>query len=164
MTTTRKRVWILGALLLLLLALPSSVFIVHQTEVGIVTRFGKPKADLAEPGLHFKLPWPVDHVLRLDRRLLAALVVAGCQAAPAASKAAARVGVQPPCRSPVPGALRDREPRRLQRIDLMLAIPFQLISILDVAVPPFRGGRACGRPASCRGRASRSARGPRSGR
>ncbi len=70
MTKTGKRIWIFGALLLALMALPSSVFVVHQTEFGIVTRFGKPKADLAEPGLHFKLPWPVDHVLRLDRRLL----------------------------------------------------------------------------------------------
>ncbi len=70
MTRTGKRVWFFGALLAVLLALPSSVFVVHQTEVGIVTRFGKPKADLAEPGLHFKLPWPVDHVLRLDQRLL----------------------------------------------------------------------------------------------
>lgn len=70
MTKTGKRLWIFGALLAVLLALPSSVFVVHETEVGIVTRFGKPKADLAEPGLHFKLPWPVDHVLRLDQRLL----------------------------------------------------------------------------------------------
>ena len=48
MTQTGKRLLILGALLSVLLALPSSVFVVHQTEVGIVTRFGKPKADFLE--------------------------------------------------------------------------------------------------------------------
>ena len=44
--------------------------LVHETGVGIFTRFGKPRHSLARPGLHLKLPWPVDSVLRLDRRLL----------------------------------------------------------------------------------------------
>lgn len=48
----------------------SILFTIHETEVGIVTRFGKPLAERAEPGLHWKLPWPIDAVVRLDRRLL----------------------------------------------------------------------------------------------
>ena len=65
------RWWLLAvAVLALLLVLPTCVFTVHETEVGIVTRFGKPRPSLAEPGLHFKLPWPVDSVIRLDQRVL----------------------------------------------------------------------------------------------
>lgn len=60
--------WI--AVLVAIALAPSSLFTIHQTEVGLVTRFGKPVGSLAEPGLHVKLPWPIDRVLRLDRRLL----------------------------------------------------------------------------------------------
>jgi membrane protease subunit HflC len=49
---------------------PTSFFTVHATETAVVTRFGRPLPELAGPGLHAKLPWPVDAVLRLDRRLL----------------------------------------------------------------------------------------------
>ncbi|MEM1204607.1 MAG: protease modulator HflC [Acidobacteriota bacterium] len=62
--------WLTAALLLAAVLAPSCWFTIHETEVGIVTRFGKPRGELAEPGLHLKLPWPVDRVLRLDRRLL----------------------------------------------------------------------------------------------
>ena len=65
-----RTILIIATLVAALFVLPSCMFIVHQSEVGIVTRFGKPRAELAEPGLHFKLPWPVDRALRVDRRLL----------------------------------------------------------------------------------------------
>jgi len=55
---------------LLLLLLPSMMFTIEETEVGIVTRFGRPLAGELDPGLHFKLPWPIDAVVRLDSRLL----------------------------------------------------------------------------------------------
>ena len=68
---TTNRWWFLaGAALVLLLVVPTCTFTVHETEVGIVTRFGKPRPELAQPGLHFKLPWPIDGVLRLDQRVL----------------------------------------------------------------------------------------------
>ncbi len=51
-------------------AFPSSVFSIHQTEVGIVTRFGRPIQGVAAPGLHVKAPWPIDRVVRVDARLL----------------------------------------------------------------------------------------------
>ena len=63
-------------LLLLLLVIaaifvvPAMSFTIRETEVGIVTRFGRPLDQLAEPGLHFKWPWPVDAVVRVDQRLL----------------------------------------------------------------------------------------------
>lgn len=67
--TVRRLVWV-SALMALCALIPSCFFTVHHTEVGIVTRFGKPQVALAEPGLHLKMPWPIDRVLRLDRRLL----------------------------------------------------------------------------------------------
>lgn len=50
--------------------LASSPFVVQETEATLVTRFGRPLPGLAGPGLHWKLPWPVDAAVRLDRRLL----------------------------------------------------------------------------------------------
>ncbi|MCG8456699.1 MAG: hypothetical protein MI919_10500, partial [Holophagales bacterium] len=70
MTKTARRLWLLGVPVAILAAAPSCLFTIHETEVGIVTRFGKPRGDLAEAGLHLKLPWPIDRVIRLDRRLL----------------------------------------------------------------------------------------------
>lgn len=65
------RWWLLAAIALALaLAAPTCLFTVHETEVGIVTRFGKPRPALAEPGLNFKLPWPIDSVMRFDQRML----------------------------------------------------------------------------------------------
>lgn len=63
--------WKLAIVVLVLVVLvPTCFFTVQQTEVGIVTRFGAPQAELAGPGLHAKLPWPIDAVVRVDQRLL----------------------------------------------------------------------------------------------
>ncbi len=70
MKLAARRLWLFAALLAVIAVAPSAVFTIEETEVGIVTRFGKPLADLAEPGLHLKMPWPIDRVLRLDQRLL----------------------------------------------------------------------------------------------
>jgi membrane protease subunit HflC len=71
MTKTNRR-WLLTltAAALVVLVVRSAAFTVREGEIGIVTRFGRPLAPPAAPGLHLKLPWPVDAVLRLDRRLL----------------------------------------------------------------------------------------------
>ncbi len=55
---------------LILLLVPSMFYTMDETEVGIVTRFGEPLPGEIAPGLHCKLPWPVDTVVRMDRRLL----------------------------------------------------------------------------------------------
>src|SRR3954462_451392 len=47
-------------------------FTVDQAEFAYVTQFGRPVATLdgeADAGLHVKLPWPVQSVQRLDRRM-----------------------------------------------------------------------------------------------
>ena len=73
MTRTRTLL-LLGLLAVALPLLASSLFTIHETEIGIVTRFGRPLQGLDEtglaPGLHAKMPWPIDRVVRLDRRLL----------------------------------------------------------------------------------------------
>src|SRR5437660_11245628 len=52
--------------------LPTSLFTVDQAEFAFVTQFGRPVAVLdgaVDAGLHAKLPWPLQTVQRLDRRV-----------------------------------------------------------------------------------------------
>lgn len=44
-------------------------FQVRQTEQAVVTSFGRPVRIITEPGLYFKLPWPLEAVTRVDVRL-----------------------------------------------------------------------------------------------
>src|SRR5581483_3597414 len=45
-----------------------AVFTVSETEVAIVTLFGRPTRTVVDAGLHFK--WPFESILRFDRRLI----------------------------------------------------------------------------------------------
>ncbi len=65
-----KKILLLVAAIALLAFLSTSVFTIYETEIGIVTRFGRPLETLAQPGLNFKSPWPIDRVVRVDQRLL----------------------------------------------------------------------------------------------
>ncbi|MES2506931.1 MAG: protease modulator HflC [Verrucomicrobiota bacterium] len=47
----------------------ASFFIVSETEHALILRFGKPVRILSTPGLYFRLPMPVEQIIRLDRRL-----------------------------------------------------------------------------------------------
>lgn len=61
-----------GGACLLMLALPTMVVFVDETEHVLVERLGRLVAvyDRApDRGLHFKAPWPIDTVRRFDRRL-----------------------------------------------------------------------------------------------
>lgn len=65
-----KKRWLLPIVLAAaVLAAGSSLFVVNEAEVVIVTRFGKPVRVVEEPGLRVKLPAPVDRVNRLDGRI-----------------------------------------------------------------------------------------------
>lgn len=57
----------LAALALLVVAF-TAVFTVPETDVVVVTLFGRPMRTVTDAGLHFK--WPVESVLRFDRRLM----------------------------------------------------------------------------------------------
>ncbi len=60
---------LVGGLLALIFLVILFLFQVRQTEVAVVTRFGKFEKSIAEPGLNFRLPWPMNKVYKLDNRL-----------------------------------------------------------------------------------------------
>src|SRR5213595_3499743 len=65
-----KRLLVLTIVVLLWLS--SCPFTVDQAEYVYVTQFGRPVATLdggTNAGLHVKLPWPIQTVQRLDRRV-----------------------------------------------------------------------------------------------
>jgi modulator of FtsH protease HflC len=57
--------FILGAIFLLLLF----VFQLRQSEVAVVTTFGKPTWPITNSGPHIRLPWPIQTVHRFDQRV-----------------------------------------------------------------------------------------------
>ena len=57
-----------GSLLLLIFVLLLFVFQVRQTEVAVVTTFGKATRPITEPGPYWKWPWPVQKVYKFDQR------------------------------------------------------------------------------------------------
>jgi len=60
---------IIGAVLVLIFVLLLFVFQVRQSEVAVVTTFGKPTAHpCTEPGAYFKWPWPIQKVYKFDQR------------------------------------------------------------------------------------------------
>ena len=59
-----------STLLLGLLILSSMVFVVDQRQFGVVYALGQIKTVITEPGLHFKLPPPLQNVNYIDKRLL----------------------------------------------------------------------------------------------
>ena len=63
-----KRVWIPITVVVLLL-LSTTAFQVRQNQHALVMRFGAPQATVVEPGLHFKLPAPIDMVVPIDMRM-----------------------------------------------------------------------------------------------
>lgn len=59
---------IVGALLVLIVASMLFIFQVRQSEVAVVTTFGKPTRSVG-PGPHLRWPWPVQRVYRFDQRV-----------------------------------------------------------------------------------------------
>jgi modulator of FtsH protease HflC len=60
---------IVGGLVLLVFLMLLFCYQVRQTEVALVTTFGKPTRDKLEPGLFFKWPWPIEKVQKFDKRI-----------------------------------------------------------------------------------------------
>ena len=61
--------FVVGGLLLLLFMALLFCFQVRNTEVAVVTTFGRYSRDIPEPGLYFRLPVPIQSVYRFDNRL-----------------------------------------------------------------------------------------------
>jgi len=60
---------VIAAVLVVIFVLLLFTFQVRQSEVAVVTTFGKPTGDINEPGLYFKWPWPVQQVYKFDQRV-----------------------------------------------------------------------------------------------
>jgi membrane protease subunit HflC len=60
---------VIGAVLILIFALLLFVFQVRQSEVAVLTTFGKPVATYTNAGAYFKIPWPVQKVYKFDQRV-----------------------------------------------------------------------------------------------
>jgi membrane protease subunit HflC len=60
---------LVGAVLVVIFALPLFVFQVRQSEVAVVTTFGRPTRSITEPGAYLKWPWPIQRVYKFDRRI-----------------------------------------------------------------------------------------------
>lgn len=61
---------ILTSVLVLLALASSTMFVVDQRQFGVVYALGQIREVISEPGLHFKLPPPLQNVSYIDRRLL----------------------------------------------------------------------------------------------
>jgi membrane protease subunit HflC len=60
---------VIAAVLVVIFALLLFTFQVRQSEVAVLTTFGKPAANnLDQPNLYFKWPWPIQQVYRFDKR------------------------------------------------------------------------------------------------
>jgi modulator of FtsH protease HflC len=64
----RLIVVVLGVLIVLLI-LSSTFYVVDQRSFALLFAFGEVKQVIREPGLHFKLPPPLQNVVLLDKRL-----------------------------------------------------------------------------------------------
>ncbi len=62
-------VLMVGAALLVLLVLSSTLFVVDQRQVAVVYALGEIKEVIQKPGLNWKLPPPFQNVVFLDRRI-----------------------------------------------------------------------------------------------
>jgi membrane protease subunit HflC len=65
----RIGLWI-STLLVAFALLSSTLFVVDQRQFGVVYALGQIKEVITEPGLHFKLPPPLQNVKYIDKRLL----------------------------------------------------------------------------------------------
>jgi membrane protease subunit HflC len=68
MTVQRWLRVIVGSLALAAIGFYASAVVVREGQVALVTRFGRPQWAATDPGLHWKLPWPIDQTTTLDMR------------------------------------------------------------------------------------------------
>ena len=64
-----RLILVIGAALLVLMVLSSTLFVVDQRQVAVVYALGEIKEVIQEPGLKWKLPPPFQNVVFLDRRI-----------------------------------------------------------------------------------------------
>lgn len=57
-----------GAVIVVVLMLFNTTYTVNYHEVAVATRFGKPSGVVRDPGMHFKAPFFIDGVTKIDTR------------------------------------------------------------------------------------------------
>jgi modulator of FtsH protease HflC len=57
-----------GTLAVAAIVFYATAIVVREGEAALVTRFGRPLRVAGQPGLHWKLPWPIDQASLLDMR------------------------------------------------------------------------------------------------
>ncbi|MFZ0964336.1 MAG: protease modulator HflC [Terriglobia bacterium] len=68
MRTQRWLRAVMGTLALAAIVFSATAVVVRQGQAVLITRFGRPLRAATQPGLHWKLPWPIDRTLLLDMR------------------------------------------------------------------------------------------------
>src|ERR1700683_2052979 len=68
MRTQRWLRAIVGSLALAAIFFQATAVVVGEGQAVLVTRFGRPLRAATQPGLHWKLPWPIDSALVIDMR------------------------------------------------------------------------------------------------
>jgi len=63
-----NRVFKLTVVALVALYFASGVYSIGASEAGVVRRFGKPTVATVKPGIHYRLPWPVDKIDKISIR------------------------------------------------------------------------------------------------
>jgi membrane protease subunit HflC len=59
---------VVGTLALLAIVFDATAVVVREGQAVLITRFGRPLRAATQPGLHGKLPWPIDQSSLLDMR------------------------------------------------------------------------------------------------
>jgi modulator of FtsH protease HflC len=57
-----------GTVALLAIVFSAMAIVVREGQAVLITRFGRPLRAATQPGLHWKLPWPIDEAVTLDMR------------------------------------------------------------------------------------------------
>ena len=69
MLRTAGRRLVLWLVVLAACAYPlSGIYVVRVNETGVLKRFGRIVNDRVAPGLHYRIPWPVDRIMRVATR------------------------------------------------------------------------------------------------
>ena len=68
MKTQRPLRAVVGTLALIAIIFSATGIVVGEGQTALITRFGRPVRAATEPGLHWKLPWPIDRASLLDMR------------------------------------------------------------------------------------------------
>ena len=68
LTTQQRLRAVVGSLALAAIVFYATAMVVGEGQAALVMRFGRPLRAATQPGLHWKLPWPIDQTTWLDLR------------------------------------------------------------------------------------------------